>query len=249
MTTGKKSGISAWPEDERPRERLLSRGADALTDAELVAVVLRTGVAGKTAIDMARDLLSRFGSLREMTEAPISRLMEVKGLKKAKAAQLAAAMEISRRAGEGRRGERTRFTSTEAARRYCHQTMQGLQEEHFYVLFLNRQNVLLERFLVAKGDTAEVPVSLRKIVARALTVKASGVIASHNHPSGVTTPSNADRRLTHDLVEATRLLGIRVLDHIIVGDDTYSFADNGEMDALESSLEKTRNKRLRKAAS
>lgn len=232
MTTLPKHGISALPEEERPRERLLAQGAGALTNAELVAIILRTGVAGKSAIAMAHDLLRQFGSLREMLEAPAAMLTEVKGLKKAKAAQLMAAIELARRMQKSERKDRHCFTSTKAARDYCWQQLYGLGAEQFRVLLLNRQNVLLEDFLVAEGDTAEVAVSLRRIVARALQVNASALIAAHNHPSGKTTPSAADKQLTKELIEATRLLNIRVLDHIIVGDDTHSFADTGALEAL-----------------
>lgn len=174
---------------------MLVRGAEALTDAELVAILLHVGVRGTNAIDMARQLLESFGSLRGLAEAPTLAFLDVKGLKKAKAAQLAAAMEISRRIaltpGEGRK----RITSTSQAGAYLCGRLRALPEEHFRVLCLNRRMALLADFLVARGDVGAVQVSLRQIVSRALQVNASALIAAHNHPSGDTEPSESDRLL------------------------------------------------------
>ena len=230
----KSKGISSWPEDERPRERLLRRGAEALTDAELVAILLRVGVKGASAVDLARQLLEKFGSLRAMTAAPTLALLDIKGLKGAKAAQLAAAMEISRRSTAMSGEERQRIKSTQQAGEYLCGRLRALPEEHFRVLYLNRHNVLLSDILIAQGETAKVDISLRRIVAHALQMNASAIIAAHNHPSGDAQPSESDRLLTKDMIAATRPLNIKVLDHVVVGEDTfYSFADNGLLDELE----------------
>ena len=229
-----KKGISSWPEEERPRERLLKRGAEALTDAELVAILLRVGVRGSSAVDLARHLLEKFGSLRAMVEAPTLALLEIKGLKGAKAAQLTAAMEIARRSVLMSGDQRQKITSTTQAGEYLRDRLRSLPEEHFRVLYLNRRNVLLSDILISRGEAAKVHISLRQIVSNALQVNASAIIAAHNHPSGDTKPSESDRLLTKDLIAATRPLNIKVLDHLVVGgEEFYSFADKGLLDELE----------------
>jgi DNA repair protein RadC len=227
-------GIVSWPQEERPRERLLSRGAQALTDAELVAILVRVGFKGTSAVELGRQLLKKFGSLRAMVEAPVIALLEIKGLKGAKAAQLIAAMEIARRVGvQGKRGE-LRIKSTAAAADYLRERLSGLPDEQFRVLFLNRRNALLEDALIAQGSVDAIRPSLRNIVARSLQVNAAALIAAHNHPSGAADPSESDRLLTQDLIAAARPLGLSVLDHVIVGAEaTYSFADSGLLDELE----------------
>ena len=233
-TVKKSKGISSWPEDERPRERLLKRGAEALTDAELVAILLRVGVKGASAVDLGRQLLEKFGSLRAMAEAPTLALLEIKGLKGAKAAQLTAAMEIARRSALVSGDKRQKILNTKQAGEYFRERLRALPEEHFRVLYLNRRNVLLSDILIAQGETAEVKISLRQIVANALRMNSSAIIAAHNHPSGGVEPSESDRLLTKDLIAATRPLNIKVLDHVIIGgEEFYSFADNGLLDELE----------------
>ena len=232
--TNNSKGIVSWPQEERPRERLLSKGAQALTDAELVAILIRVGFKGTSAVELARDLLKLFGSLRAMVEAPVVALLGVKGLKSAKAAQLLAAMEIARRISvPSRRGELV-IKSTHAAADYLRERMRGLADEQFRVLYLNRRKALLDDALIAQGAVDSVRPQLRTIVARALQVSASGIIAAHNHPSGAAAPSESDRLLTQDLIAACRPLGLNVLDHVIVGDETtFSFADSGLLDELE----------------
>lgn len=228
------TGIAAWPQEERPRERLLSKGAQVLTDAELVAILIRVGVKGINAVELARQLLKQFGSLRAMVEAPVMALLEVKGLKGAKAAQLIAAMEIARRVSVPAKRGQLVLNSTAAAAGYLSKRLRGLADEQFRVLYLNRRNALLEDALIAQGSVDAVRPSLRNIVVRALQVNASGLIAGHNHPSGAAEPSESDRILTQDLIAACRPLGLRVLDHTIVGEDaTFSFADSGLLDELE----------------
>lgn len=227
-------GIVSWPQEERPRERLLSKGTQALTDAELVAILMRVGFKGTSAVELGRDLLKQFGSLRAMVEAPVIALLGVKGLKGAKAAQLLAAMEIARRVSvPARRGELV-IKSTHAAADYLRERMRGLADEQLRVLYLNRRKALLDDALIAQGAVDSVRPSLRNIVARALQVSASGIIAAHNHPSGAAEPSESDRLLTQDLIAACRPLGLKVLDHVIVGDETtFSFADSGLLAELE----------------
>ncbi len=212
----------------------MSKGAQALTDAELVAILIRVGFKGTNAVEMARQLLKQFGSLRAMVGAPVIALLEVKGLKGAKAAQLIAAVEIARRVSLPSERAQLVMKSTAAAAEYLRDRLRGLAEEQFRVLYLNRRNALLEDALIAQGSVDSVRPSLRNIVARALQVNASKLIAAHNHPSGAAEPSESDRMLTQDLIAASCPLGLKVLDHVIVGEETtFSFADSGLMDELE----------------
>lgn len=226
-------GIVSWPQEERPRERLLSRGPQALTDAELIGILLRVGFKGTNAVELGRQLLTRYGSLRAMVEAPVLSLLEVKGLKGAKAAQLLAAIEIARRFSVPvKRGDLVIKTTSSAAE-YLLERLRGLATENFRVLYLNRRHALQEDALIAQGSLTSVQPHLRAIVARALQVNASAIIAAHNHPSGSTDPSESDRLLTQDLIAACRPLGLKVLDHVIVADNkTFSFADSGLLDEI-----------------
>jgi DNA repair protein RadC len=233
-TKRRSHGIVSWPEDERPRERLLSRGPHALTDAELIAILVRVGFEGTNAVELGRQLLKRFGTLRAMAEAPLSALLDVKGLKGAKAAQLAAAMEIARRVSLPDKRERIQIKGTTQAADYLRERLRGLADEHFRVLYMSRQNRLLDDALLAQGAVDHVWPPIRNIVARALQVNASGMIAAHNHPSGAAEPSESDRLLTRDLIAASRPLRLKVLDHVIVAQETtYSFADSGLLNELE----------------
>lgn len=227
-------GITAWPENERPRERLLHHGPHALTDAELLAILLRVGLQGTNAVELGRQLLQRFGSLRGMAEAPLSALLDVKGLKGAKAAQIAAAMEIARRVALPDNREPIQIRGTRQAAEYLRERLRGLPDEHFRVLYLNRQNRLLDDALLAQGAVDRVRPPVRVIVARALQVNATAIICAHNHPSGLAKPSESDRVLTRDIISALRPIGLRVMDHVIVAEEaTYSFADSGLLDELE----------------
>jgi len=234
MQNKQSHGIVSWPEDERPRERLLSRGPHSLTDAELIAILLRVGFQGTNAVELGRQLLKKFGTLRAMAESPLSSLLEVKGLKGAKVAQLASAMEIARRVSLPDKRERVQLKGTKDASEYLRERLRGLPEEHFRVLYLNKQHRLLDDILIAQGVVDKVQPSIRSIVAHALQVNASYLIAGHNHPSGNVEPSEADRLLTLDLITALRPLGLKLLDHVIVGEEeVYSFADWGLIDELE----------------
>jgi DNA repair protein RadC len=225
------NGIVSWPEDERPRERLLSRGPHAVTDAELLAILLRIGVKGKSAVELGRELLERFGSVRGMMAAPLSAWGGFKGLGSAKLTQLLAAIELGRRATLPAVREKTVIKSTRQASEYFKARLRGLAEEHFRVAYLNRQGRLLEDALIAEGIVDAVRPHVRLIVTRALQTNASALIAAHNHPSGAVLPSEADRILTRDIIAACRVIGIKVLDHVIVAEDEhYSFADTGLLD-------------------
>lgn len=227
-------GIVSWPVEERPRERLLSRGPQALTDAELVAILIRVGYRGTSAVELGRQIIKQFGSLRAMVEAPILALLDIKGLKGAKASQLVAAMEITRRVALPRDRKQLQIKSTRAAAEYLRERLRGLPSEQFRVLYLNRRGVLLDDALIVEGVVDSVRPPLRTIIARALQTNASALIAAHNHPSGAAEPSESDCLLTQDLIAAAWPVGLKVLDHVIVVEDAvFSFADSGLLDELE----------------
>jgi DNA repair protein RadC len=226
-------GILTWPEGERPRERLLRSGPQSLTDAELVAILLRIGVRGTSAVELARHILKKFGSLRAVAEAPLSALLEVKGLKGAKAAQLVAAIEISRRIALPDSRKSINLKSTGDAAVYLRSRLHGLAEEHFRALFLNRRGILLEDALLSVGSVDQARPPLRLIVARTLQANASAVIVAHNHPSGAAQPSESDKLFTEDLYAALKPIRVQFLDHVVVaGDSVFSFADSGIMDEI-----------------
>ena len=232
-TARKSKGILTWPEGERPRERLLRSGPQSLTDAELVAILLRIGVRGASAVELARHILKKFGSLRAVAEAPLSALLEVKGLKGAKAAQLVAAIEISRRIALPDSRKSINLKSTGDAAAYLRSRLHGLAEEHFRALFLNRRGILLEDALLSVGSVDQARPPLRLIVARTLQANASAVIVAHNHPSGAAQPSESDKLFTEDLYAALKPIRVQLLDHVVVaGDSVFSFADSGIMDEI-----------------
>ena len=232
-TARKSKGILTWPEGERPRERLLRSGPHSLTDAELVAILLRIGVRGTSAVELARHILKKFGSLRAVAEAPLSALLEVKGLKGAKAAQLVAAIEISRRIALPDSRKSINLKSTGDAAAYLRSRLHGLAEEHFRALLLNRRGILLEDALLSVGSVDQARPPLRLIVARTLQANASAVIVAHNHPSGAAQPSESDKMFTEDLYAALKPIRVQLLDHVVVaGDSVFSFADSGMMDEI-----------------
>src|SRR3990170_5188270 len=168
ITQTRSQGIVSWPEDERPRERLLRRGPHALTDAELIAILVRVGFHGTNAVELGRQLLKQFGSLRAMAEAPLSAMLDIKGLKGAKVAQLAAAMEIARRVSLPDGKKRIQIKGTAQAGEYVKERLRGLPDEYFRVLYLNRQNRLLDDVLIAHGDVDYVKPPIRSIITHAL---------------------------------------------------------------------------------
>ncbi len=220
--------ISEWPEHERPREKLLQRGPAALSDAELLAIFLRTGVPGKTAVDVARELLARFGTLRELLAAGPEEVCEVSGLGKTKYVQLQASLEIGRRFLAEKLKRVVTLGSTRDTRDFLQAQLRDRKNEVFCVLFLdNRHRVQAfeELFQGTLNGTAVYP---REVVKRALKHNAAAVILVHNHPSGVAEPSRADELLTSRLKEALNLVDIRLLDHLVVGDgETVSFSERG----------------------
>jgi DNA repair protein RadC len=220
--------IADWPLDERPRERLLKHGASALSEAELLAIFLRTGIAGTSAVELGRRLLAHFGSLQRLFAATLGEIAEVHGLGPAKYAQLQAVIEIARRALREDIGERDALSSPQAVREFLRLSLGGRAHEVFVTLFLDSQNRLLGSEELFRGTLTQTSVYPREVVKTALRYNAAGVIFAHNHPSGVAEPSRADELLTQTLKQALSLVEIKTLDHFIVaGSRTVSFAERG----------------------
>lgn len=220
--------IADWPEGERPREKLLARGAAALSDAELLAIFLRTGVAGMSAVDLARQLLLKYGSLTGLFAADQAGFCTIKGMGAAKYAQLQAVLEMSRRAlqEEIQRGDV--LSSPRAVRDYLKLLLAGRGQEVFMVLFLDTQHRVIAFEELFHGTLSQTSVYPREVVKRALAHNAAAVILAHNHPSGVTEPSQADQLLTSALKQALALVDVTVLDHFVVAaGQTLSFAERG----------------------
>ncbi len=220
--------IQDWPEGDRPREKLLAQGAAVLSDAELLAIFLRTGIKGKTAVDLARDLLTEFGSLRALLQADCENFTRAKGLGTAKYAQLQAVLEMARRHTFEELDRGDVLTSPEATRAYLSQQLRHYQHEVFACLFLDNQHHILEFEELFRGTIDSASVYPREVVKKVLAHNAAAVIFAHNHPSGISEPSQADKLITDKLKQALALIDIRVLDHFIIGDGMpYSFAENG----------------------
>ncbi len=220
--------IKDWPEGDRPREKLLSLGAQALSDTELLAIFLRTGVKGKSAVELARELTLRFGSLAALFAADLKAVTEISGLGEAKYVQLQAVMEMARRALRESLEERDVLTSPEAVKAYLRLKLQDLPREVFVVIFLDAQNRVQAIDELFAGTLTQTSVYPREVVKRALTHNSAAVILAHNHPSGVAEPSHADEALTRALQQALALIDVRVLDHFIVGRGAaLSFAERG----------------------
>ncbi len=220
--------IKQWPATEQPREKLINQGAHSLSDAELLAIFLRTGVKGQSAVDLGRDMVRHFGDIRGVMRAGIGELCAIPGLGEAKYAQLQAALEMGQRylAVEIQRGDV--LDSPQATREYLRLKLGHLSYEVFACLFLDNQHQVIRYEEVFRGTIDGASVYPRDIVTRALKLNAKAVIFAHNHPSGIAEPSQADRALTERLQRALGLLEIRVLDHFIIGDGPpASFAELG----------------------
>jgi DNA repair protein RadC len=216
------------PAHERPRERLAARGPAALSDAELVAVLLGTGRAGPGAVALSRTLLSRFGRVSGLLEAPPSEIARVLGVGDARAGQFAAARELARRALAEQMQSRDSLASPAAVRDYLRLRLQALGHEVFWVVFLDAQNRVIAAEELFRGTLTQTSVYPREVVKRALAHNAAGVILAHNHPSGVAEPSFQDQALTRALAESLALVDVKVLDHFIVAPGAgLSFAERG----------------------
>ncbi|MGD9953120.1 MAG: DNA repair protein RadC [Burkholderiales bacterium] len=221
-------GIADWPSQERPRERLLAQGPDKLSEAELLAICLRSGIRGQSAVDLARQLLERYGGLAGLLAAGAGELRRVKGLGVAKAAQLAAVLELARRTLREDLRAGSALTSPGAVRDYLRLALGARAHEVFACIFLDAQHRVIEAQELFRGTLTQTSVYPREVVKAALAANAAAVILAHNHPSGVAQPSQADELLTRQLKEALALVEVRVLDHFIVaGNQALSFAERG----------------------
>lgn len=220
--------LNDLPPDARPREKLLARGPAALADAELLAVMLRTGLAGRGVLQLAQSLLDDFGGLAGLLAAPAESLGRVKGLGPAKRAELSAVVEIARRSLAARLHESPVFDAPAAVRHYLQLQIAARPYEVFAVLFLDSQQRLIAFEELFRGTLAQTSVYPREVVKRALALNAAAVVLAHNHPSGVAEPSRADEALTQALRSALALVDVRVLDHFVVTPGTVvSFAERG----------------------
>ena len=220
--------ITDWPQEERPREKLLQRGPHALSDAELLAIFLRTGIRGKTAVDIARELLRDYGSLRALLEADFDRFRRSPGLGAAKYALLQAILEMAKRHLEEELKKGDAITSPNLTRSYLVSRLRGYGHEVFACLFLDNQHRVIDYEELFRGTIDGASVYPREVVKKALAFNSAAVIFAHNHPSGVAEPSEADKHITQRLKQALSLIEVRVLDHFIVGEGhAFSFAENG----------------------
>ncbi len=219
--------ISHWPSAERPREKLITRGAGALSDAELLAIFLRTGFAGCSAVDLARQLLLDYGSLRAILDADAQDFCRAKGLGLAKFAQLQAALEIARRHLAENLGHADCLTRPAQTMDYLRARLRDYEYEVFACLMLDNRNRVIAFRELFRGTIDGASVYPREVVKQALADNAAAVILAHNHPSGVCEPSQADIRITETLRAALALVDIRVLDHVIVGDEVTCLSERG----------------------
>ena len=224
-----KTGIKNWPEDDRPREKLLKNGSQSLSNSELLAILLRTGTKGTSAIDLARDILNKFGSFRNMTHTDSSSWKEFKGLGSAKIAQLQAALEIGRRFREVEvKTEKQKVSSAKDVINILSPQMRDLKTEVFKVVYLDSNNGIIDIVEIAKGTVNHASPIVREIIHSTLQKFATAIICVHNHPSSDITPSSQDKKFTKELHDATKLMEVRLIDHIIIGNaDYFSFADEG----------------------
>jgi DNA repair protein RadC len=222
--------IQNWPQEKRPRERLIREGAHALSDAELLAIFLRTGVMGKDAVQLGTDMMHHFGSLQRLFSATLPEFAAVKGLGPAKFTQLQAVLELARRAILEEITAGSMLSSPRAVKEYLRVTFAGKPFESFHVLFLDVKNRLIDAKEMFRGTLTHTAVYPREVVKEALARNAASVMLAHNHPSGTPDPSESDLLLTRALMQALALVDIRILDHFVVaGHQVHSFAEHGQL--------------------
>ncbi len=221
--------IKDWPEDERPRERLIKFGEEGLSDSQLLAIILRTGNSTKSnAIDLARILLEHYGNFRALDSASISELCTIEGIGMAKAAQIKAALEIGKRLLRQKTGSRKKITSVEDVVNYYGPYLRDLKKEVFKIMLLDSRNKIIRERTISEGSLNASIVHPREVIKEIIRESASAVIFVHNHPSGEPKPTREDIEITERLIKACNLVGVRVLDHIIIGNDDYiSLVDEG----------------------
>ena len=222
--------IKNWPKDERPREKLFKSGEHTLSNTELIAILLRNGTPGQSAIDLSRKILSKFKTFRDMSHTDIRDWKEFKGLGQAKIAQIKAAIEIGRRFLAENKQSKTKIKNSQDIADFFIGRMRDLKKEVFKILLLNNRNNIINTVEITEGTVSQAHPIIREIISRALQAFASSLICVHNHPSGDPCPSKEDRDFTRELCQAGEVMDIKILDHIIIGDNSYySFADKGEL--------------------
>ena len=222
--------IKNWPKDERPREKLFKSGEHTLSNTELIAILLRNGTPGQSAIDLSRKILSKFKTFRDMSHTDIRDWKEFKGLGQAKIAQIKAAIEIGRRFLAENKQSKTKIKNSQDIADLFIGRMRDLKKEVFKILLLNNRNNIINTVEITEGTVSQAHPIIREIISRALQAFASSLICVHNHPSGDPCPSKEDRDFTRELCQAGKVMDIKILDHIIIGDNSYySFADKGEL--------------------
>ncbi|MCX7794153.1 MAG: DNA repair protein RadC [Thermodesulfovibrionales bacterium] len=216
-----KKTIKDWPPEERPRERLIKDGPEGLSDSQLLAIILRTGESGKTAIELSIELIDRFRSLEGLSNASLKELQEIKGMGTAKIAQLRAAFELGRRLMRERAKTELAFSNPQKVYEYFSPRFKGMKKEVFYCAMLDAKNRLIRELKISEGTLTNSLIHPREAFKEAIKESAHSVIFIHNHPSGDPSPSPDDLKVTEVLVEAGRIIGIKVLDHVIIGDGKY----------------------------
>jgi len=225
----KENTIKSWAEDDRPREKLLLKGKSALSDAELVAILIGSGNWNETAVDLAKRILkSSNDNIAELSRLTIQDLMKFKGIGEAKAVSIAAALELGRRRREQEAMRKQQITSSKDVFDIFHPMLSDISYEEFWILLLNKANKIIGKFSISEGGLSGTVADPVKIFRKAIEYNAVGMILCHNHPSGNLKPSDADIKLTNKMKEGGKFLDISVLDHIIIGEEKYlSFADEG----------------------
>ena len=231
MDSAEKQPISLWADDDKPREKLLEKGKAALSDAELLAILIGSGSRGESAVELCKRILSSAQSnLIELGKMSIHELTEFKGIGEAKAISIVAALELGRRRREVDALKKNKVASSNDVFEIFHGLLSDINHEEFWVLLLNRANRVIKKHRISSGGLSGTVSDTRMIFRVAIEHTASGIILAHNHPSGNKNPSSSDIRLTKKMVEAGKIMEIPVLDHIIVAENSYySFADSGEI--------------------
>ncbi|MEH6308137.1 DNA repair protein RadC [Olivibacter sp. CPCC 100613] len=230
-TYTKRMHLKQWAEQDRPREKLLLNGRRLLSDAELIAILIGSGSKEETAVDLSKRILSDVeNNLNDLARLTLADLCNYKGIGEAKAIAITAALELGRRRRENKPIEKPQIGSSEDAYQVLQSVYADLSHEEFWILLLNTNNRVIAKELISKGGSGVVAVDAKVVFQAVLQAKATGLILSHNHPSGALKPSTADKNLTRKIVEGGELLDVRVLDHLIISDEGYySFLDHGDI--------------------
>ncbi len=229
MNEYKKLNIKEWAVEDRPREKLLAKGARHLTDAELIAILIGSGNTKETAVELAKRILTATNNdLNDLGRKGIDFLMTFNGIGEAKAVSIAAALELGKRRKNANVFDKSKITSSKDAFDYFHPLLNDLNHEEFWIMVLNRRNIIQDTFMVSQGGISGTVIDVRLIMKKALEKLASSLILCHNHPSGTMQASDADLKITKKIVAAAKIMEISVLDHIIIGQNQFfSFADEG----------------------